>query len=488
MKEWIKKEWLQYGLIILLSMGSYLVISLLGIGTDERLIKWGMTVLLLLIGGCQIIQWKKGKTDEEELCQAIILAGLVLRIGYMLYTGCEVRSHDLWEIDRNAYGHAAYLLTLMQERHLPTTNLVQLYQQPFFYMAGSVFSGIINGLLGNREAYALVDATKTVSCAASGISLVLAHQIFKECGLSGKGKRLALMITAFLPAYYLTGGRVNPDALATMFMLAAFLYTLRWMKKPDWKNTVILALIYGCGMMTKISVGVIALFTAALFLKKLFQERRKGKAGKLLLKYMVFGCISLPLGLWFSIRNYILFGQPLNYVLPIGDESILYRGNQSLFGRFLGIDAASLLKTPYVNLTEDYNLPVYCLKSALFGEFTWKLPGWVPVSLLFFAFVISICCCTALGWQILRNRKDYGGNLAAGMSLLYYGSIMVFYRKYPFVCSMDFRYMIFISVPLGILLGKYVNSHKRHNEWIAPCIYGFALFSCLMFAFPGFLF
>ena len=72
MKEWIKKEWLQYGLIILLSMGSYLVISLLGIGTDERLIKWGMTVLLLLIGGCQIIQWKKGKTDEEELCQAII--------------------------------------------------------------------------------------------------------------------------------------------------------------------------------------------------------------------------------------------------------------------------------------------------------------------------------------------------------------------------------------------------------------------------------
>ena len=77
-----------------------------------------------------------------------------------------------------------------------------------------------------------------------------------------------------------------------------------------------MAVIYGLGVMTKVSVGVIALFTAVVFVIMLVKTvKTDAKQWKMLmLRYIVFGLISLPLGLWYSVRNYRMFGQPLGYV------------------------------------------------------------------------------------------------------------------------------------------------------------------------------
>lgn len=481
MKKWMKSDVLQYLCVTFGVMFCYLIGRILKLEHNPPLIHLEMLILLFVLCLFLLKKRKDGRLQEETLWNTLILMGFLMRIGYMLYTGCTVRSHDLWELDKNSGGHAAYILTLIEEGHLPASNQLQFYQQPLFYVLGAAASGCINGILGCREAYYLVDAAKTVSCAASCITLLLGKKILTISGVKGKEGRIPLLLFAFLPVFYLTGGRVNPDALAGMFMAAAFFYTIRWYHKTNWKNICILAVLFGCAMMTKISCGVIALFTAFLFLLKLVQEIKAHRGTSLMMKYIVFGGISLPLGLWYSIRNYRLFGQSLSYVPRISTSSSLYTGSCSLVQRMIGIDVANLFRSPYTNVYEDYNAPVYFLKSSLFGEFRYQIPGWIPVLLLLFAFSSSVACLAAWIWQIRKNRNDQAGNWAAAISILYYASILWFYFQYPFGCSMDFRYMIFLPIPLGVLLGKYVKDKNGIRQWVYLSVCGLSVCSCLMY-------
>lgn len=472
-------------LVILLYMAG----RLLGLENRPVVVKSEMAVLMLT--AALVCTWQAGRKNGRGMLQMIIVGGMVMRIGYMLYTGCMVRSHDLWEIDINSAGHAGYLLRLAEEHRLPESNALQLYQQPFYYLAGACFSKIINFFLGSRDPYYIVDAARTVSCSASCISLVVSRKLFEECGLDEEGTRNAMLLMAFLPVFYLTGGRVGPNALACLFMLLAFLYTLRWRKNPDWKNTLALAVIYGLGVMTKISVAALAPLTAVVFAEKLFGAR-KGEEKRtvresilrkcfLLLKFAVFGCVSLPLGLWYSVRNRILFAQPFNYVLRQPDSSSLYTGMHSLPQRLLGIDIANLLAGPYANVYEDYNAPVYYVKSALFGEFVYDVPGWIPVMLLLCAVLLSAAVLAALIRQLVWGRKDGTGNLAAAVFLLYYVSVLWFYYRFPHGCSMDFRYMMFIAAPAGILLAGFMKNCPESRKGLKLLLWGEAFFSCLMY-------
>ena len=479
MKKIIRTEMFQNVLITAAVVLSYLLCRLFRVDIQKGQIQLVMLGMFFAAAVCLILN--RGGNEKE--IRVILVLGMVFRIGYMLYTPCNVRSHDLWQIDAEGLGHAGYLLRLLENGKLPDSNAVQLYQQPFFYLTGALFSGVMNGFLGCRDSFYLVDAAKTVSCAASCISLIGCKRICEECGVHGFGKKAAMMLTAFLPAFYLTGGRVNPDSLAGMFMIYALLYTLRLTNNPDWKNTVILALLYGFGVMTKISCAVVALVTAMVFLKMLMKKIHEGDVRPILEKYVIFGLISLPLGLWYGIRNYFRFGQSLTYVLPLDKTLDLYTGTHSLFQRFAGIDISGLLRSPYVSISEDYNAPVYYLKSALFGEFTHAVPGWIPVLLLFCAAILSAGTVIACIWQIKRNRSDRPGNLLLLSAVVFYCSMLWFYYKYPFVCSMDFRYMIFMVVPFSVLFGKFMEKYEKGQMWADLILWGYMTGSCLHYCF-----
>lgn len=508
MKESRKKGW-EYPAVIFAVISSYLAARLLQLYyNSDRMNSLQLSVLFFLaIGAIVVIRYmlsgqrtdKEDKEDKEngQVVTLIILMGLALRILYMLYTSCEVRSHDLWELSTDSYGHAAYILNIMQLKQLPQSNMVQFYQQPLFYLCGAALSGIVNGLLQCSETYHLVDATKVVSCIASCISLLVSREIFGECHLTGKGLCRGMMVVSFLPVYFLTGGRVCPDALAGMFMLLAFLYTIRWSRVQSWKNTIVLALIYGLGVMTKISCSALALVTVLVFLKFLWnaiQSEKRGMVRKnmdrknmagLLLRYIVFGCISLPLGLWYGIRNYIRFDQPLLYVVELTEDNSLYTGNISLFRRIVTIDWRNLLQSPYTAVREDYNLPVYALKSSLFGEFQYDVPEWTPKALLFFASLLSVFCVIALiryaTGYFKGKEKGQSCNLALLAAAIFYGSILSFYIRYPFGCSMDFRYMLFLPVPIAAILGKTEWKSDTTGLYLDFSCIGFMVFSCLMF-------
>lgn len=465
--------------VVVLVIAAYLLGRILDLGNRAYIVQCEMAVLLITLALSYVWQKKTGK--QENLIKIIIIGGIIMRIGYMLYTGVTERGHDLWEISVNGTGHAGYLLTILEKHQLPQSNELQLYQQPFYYMLGAFFSEVIHLFFPNESEWYLVDAAKTVSCAASCISIFVCHEIMKECEVEEEDRRTGMLLVAFLPVCYLTGGRVGPNALAAMFLFLAFLYTMRFMKKPDWKNTVILAVIYGLGVMTKISCATLAVVTAVVFLEKLISGGDWRERGRLLGKYLVFGVISLPLGLWYSVRNYIMFGQSLYYVLRQSDNSQLYTGNYSVTERLLGIDLHNLLETPYTNVYEDYNAPVYYVKSAMFGEFRYEVPGFVPVALLWCAVIGSVVVCIAVIWQLVKNRTDRKGMFAALVFLWFYINMLIFYQKYPHGCSMDFRYMVFLVAPASVLLAKYRNAHPKSQRWIDWVFWGEAIASCVMY-------
>ena len=485
------KEWLEEIYIIIIVLISYLLARATGILGNEHLIHTAMMLFLILVSIALLRQiWSGRKSGTvrnryNDGIYAVMIMGIVMRIGYMLSTNCNVRSHDLWEIDPTGTGHAGYLLQLLTKHQLPDTNSLQFYQQPLFYILGATTSWFLNLFFEDVTYYELVDAAKTVSCIASCLSLVLCRRIAQESGLREKGIFYTLMLISFLPAFYLTGGTVNPDALASLMMLYAYLFTLKWLRNQSWKNTILLAIIFGLAMMTKISCGIVALVTAFIFLWQFIIALHKKKAGILLRKYLVFGCISIPLGMWYSIRNYILFKQSLTYVLWQGEQSDLYTGFHPIIQRILLIDVDNLLQGPYTDVRSDYNLPVYYLKSALFGEFSFDVPGFIPVLLLLTAFVLSLFCISAVIGSIRnrRSRGDYRIMIAVILSLVVYGSGILFYLRYPFGCSMDFRYITFLAVPLGIILGKYAEMHKEKSFFLHLLLSIYAVFSALMYSY-----
>ncbi len=461
----------------------YIMFRAAGLNEKQELIQGIMTILLLEGVGAIVYKKYKGILEKEDIVKAILYAGLVMRIGYMLYNSFTIRSHDIGDISIDGYGHAAYILKLLKTGHLPGTNQVQLYQQPLFYILGSGVSWGVNGILKCNDPYYLVDAAKLVSCFASCGTLLAANDFIEVSGVKHNGKIIALSLVAFLPDFYLVGGRVNCDALAGFFMTLAALYTFYWYKNRSWRNTICLAVIYGLGMMTKISCATLALFTAGVFIKVLYDNVREKGALQLLIKYGVFGIISLPLGLWYSLRNYRLFGQALTYVPRISEKLPIYTGNRSIIQRLFYIDIHNLFSTPYADPWKDYSLPVYLVKSALFGEFKYAVVDWIPIILLFSGVILVSMVVASLVWQLRKNRSDLYGDFCMIIMLIMYVSTLLFYEKFPFGCSMDFRYLVFLSIPAGIALGKYYEDGlgKARKGICEYAIIIYTIMSCIMY-------
>lgn len=478
-----EKKVLQYAAVFVLITFCYIFWRLTG-ATSTTGIRIAMGALVGITAVYDLWCLKTKKLTPELLIKTLIFAGLVMRIGYMLYTPGSVRSHDMWDYNTEGYGHAGYILTIIQDKMLPQTNTRQYYQQPFFYIVSALIAAPVNSFLGCSDPEMIVDTAKIVSASASCIILLMTDSFCDELELKGWFRSAAVAFTAFHPSFFL-GERITPDMLATLLMTIALLYTLRWYKNPDWKNTVILAFAYGLGVMTKLSAGAVAVFTAGVFLLKLVKTTKEGKAGKLIPKFLVFGAVSLPLGMWYSIRNYKRFGQEFGYVLEIPSTHELYTGDHSYLQRLILPNLPNLFLRPYAEVYDDYSLWTYMIKSSLFGEFSFSVPNFIPIALVLAATAVSIPIVTGVvkGALDFRNKENLSRFFFSAAVLVFMASLISFQIKYPNGCSMDFRYMSFMIVPAAVLAGKYCMTTDKGwmKALMAASVSVYCVFSCLMY-------
>lgn len=413
-----------------------------------------MAVLLLILGAVALIITFSRRMTTGKLIFIVILAGLILRFGYMLYTPFYIRGHDVSEI--NGYGHFAYMYRLFSSDGLPVKNSGQFYHPPFEHIAGAAIAKLYALLTGEANIETIFESAKLVPCFASCALLFVSNRLFDTFGFSKRSKLIALTVIAFQPTFIILSASINNDMLMIFFFMTAFLYTIRWYKDPTYKNILLLALSIGCAMSTKFSGALVAFFTAAVFLIVLIRKLREREPGNIFYQFSAFAALCIPLGLWYHIRNLKLFGQALGYVAPISVSSSLYVGNKSFIERFLAFSLPDMLKNVYCNPFDDFRIWEYTVKCALFGEFTFSPKHNIFAQVMIISSVILIVLSLgAMIWFLFIDKKKSRLAVLSFTAIwaLLMLSFVFFNIKYPFGCTMDFRYIAPTIVTGAAFLG-----------------------------------
>jgi len=442
----------------------FLGITYLGWYQKAHRIQTLMQVLLLL-GTIAIFGYRKHWKDRDWLVVLILLAGIVVRVGYALYTPTTLRFHDLAPIDIRATGHAGYVLNLYQNGTLPPTNDFQFAQPPFYYFLAAISMKIYEVTSGITNSVELFEAVRLVSCIASIAALLVSYRICRELKLNGKSTRIALAVCAFLPNHYLLAGRANPDGLAVFFCFCIVWFALRWYRDPSIKNTVGLALCFGLGMMTKMTVAVLAFPVGAMMMLLFWKQCIRQGNWRLVARLSLFLVIAVPLGLWHPIRNAILYHQSMINVNEMTPADPQYIGNLSLISRYLLFDPAKLFSPLYIDWATGTNVILYTVKSAVFGEFSYDITPLVPQVLLvsnILLIALSAYATLRVAIQAFRTHDvNWGFLVCTGAIVLL--SYLLFTARYPFCCSMDYRYMVPTSLIGALVLAKYSESRPVNS-------------------------
>lgn len=400
-------------------------------------------IIFLLVGyGYKFITFK-------HVIFAVILCGIILRIGYMSYTWFFDRNHDIEGIFET--GHYAYMYIIFQTGQLPGSNVDQFYHPPLQHLLGAALARIVYFFRPDQDMDHVFDVVKILPCFASCTILPVFYRICSQLRLSKRATGIAVVIMAFHPTFFILSASVNNDTLMILFFLIAILYTIRWYQNPCFKNILLLALSIGLGMMTKLSMGVIALFTGPVFLIVLIKYIKKKQWKPLLGQFFAFAGVCFPLALWYPIRNLILFDQPLAYVLTI-DNADLYRGGYTFAQRFLFFPFHQLLQPVYCDPFKDYNLWLYTIKCSLFGEFTFERPQLFAV-LLIIGNVLLIAVSLISMIYVMIHFKDENPLARFGLFFIWAVQMLSFIQfniLFPFGCTMDFRYIV-PTVPVGAI-------------------------------------
>ena len=476
-----------------------------GLLYNEAAISLCIRTVLLILVFCGIYLKYENKLTMDQLIMLCILGGLVMRMGYTFYTPFYVREHDIGEISLNGVGHAAYIYNLFENNKLPDSYLGQFYHPPLFHYLATISMKFFATMSHETEIDSILLAAALVSCFASCSVLFLVRSLCRELKCKPEMTCMIVAFVAFCPNFYLIAGCVNNDSVAVALIVFSFTMLVRWYYSRKFSHLIGMATGIGFGMMAKLNAAVLAFVAGPIMLYILWQAIRQKKWIGLLGQYFAFIAVCAPLGLWYSIRNYILFRMPFGYVLNVDYIEELYRGDVSYVKRFLSFPWKEFLSSPYCNSSIDYNLPIYMIRSSLFGEYQFdgmETIAWLLIFVNLFLIILSLVAMIAV---VLKGKKfdpilRYG---CAMLWLAFVSSYLVFNIKYPDSCTMDFRYIIPVIISGATYLAAFwqmmceylkerVCVEKSHEikyymakvlVWTIPfCCILFALFSAYMYS------
>ncbi len=436
----------------------------------QYLMAAGSALLILTYAVGYIAGW----FHKKDLVTFIMICGVLLRIGYMLYTGYSVRSHDV--VGEN--GHEEYIMRLYEHFQLPDSYERQYYHPPLLHFLSAGVMKLFSLFTDNWEF--LINTTKIVPTIASCACIPVCCRICRACGMSRVGVGVATAIISFHPTFFILSANINNDMLMVLLLFCAFLYTLKWYVSGCMKDIVILAIFIGLAMMAKLSGGMIAAVTGCVFLLVLIRtakSREKGAVKRLFLQFGVFAAIAFPLGLWYSVRNFIKFGQPFGFVHNIGLSHPIYTGDISFGERFFAFSLTDCLAEPLCHpFRPDHRVWEFMLKSSLFGEYTFAGPACLAATLVLIGFLLVLVSLAAMAYVLIRSAKNKTypllqapvGALGKWMLFLLWGSqlfsFISFNIGFPFACTMDFRYIVPTLLTGAAFIGFLYPEKKSETE------------------------
>ncbi len=430
-----------------------------------------MMLGLLLVAVYGIYLAYNRKLSAYRVVSLVIIAGVIMRSGYTIYTHVFTRCMDMNRNNPNGTGHWGYLYHVLHG-HLPPSNEYQFYHPPLYYIVSAIFLRTMEFFTGadienNLDNYLYM--AQTVSCIASCITLIAFSKIMDELKIRKSVQIIPMAIMAFYPVNCLIAGRMNNDSLTYMFMLLALYFTAKWHNEQKMSYIIGIAITLGCGMMTKLNAALAAFVIGPVmiyhFIKCIIKKDGQ-KIKRLVMQFAVFTIIVVPLGLWYPIRNYIVFNQPITYLYKATEHDPMYTGRRSFYERWVQIPF-NYFKQPFC-AKEDASVWMRFIKTGMHGEFTWKdissFSAWGS------DYIHALLIVLGLVSLVFTMFKDKDVSFAQKTMTLWVWivsmvSFIKFNIDFPFAFTSDMRYMILWILAEGAFIGFFADyCYKRRKK------------------------
>ena len=397
------------------------------------------------------------KLSVKNTILIIFAAGFIMRLSYIIAMSAGSIQHDVYSLGQNA-GHAGYIEYLYANGHLPDFDVRQVdqfYHPPLhhalaaLWMRRQSFIGI-----SYEQAY---ENIQHLTLFYSTCCLIISYKIFRRLGLSKAGLITATAIIAVCPTFYIMAGSMNNDILSVTFMLGAILNTLYWYKSRSLKRILCIALCVGLGMLTKLSVWMVAPAIGCVFIYVFFSELKSFK--KYIVQYAAFLCVCAPIGLFWSVRNFILWKVPFSFVQRLTERSSQYIGDIPLMQRLFDLSPYQFVDpapqfTMYKGDYNEYNPLIAFFKTSMFDEgiATRRFPRIAGFNQILFwsAVVLGVLGFCAMIFMFIKKNSKMDAVQKSFIGLLYatiFGMYYYFCIDFPHVCTMNVRY----GVPLIVI-------------------------------------
>ncbi len=422
-----------------------------------------IVLIILLTAGAAALSFVYGrfsKDKEKAVPLFIFLNAALLHFFYIAYTPTYVRQHDVIGFGNNkGEGQAALIEYLMNNRHLPDFDPREkwgFFQPLLHHIIAAVMLKI--NLLRGMNYGAAAESIQILTFIYSMVFILYGFRIFRLLGLKGAPLYAAEALTAFHPALTLLSGSVNNDMLSHMFFIMAVFYTLKWYKEDRLPDLLLTALCTGLSMMAKLSGVLIAPAAAFLMLCKLYEGREdKHKILKRIKEYALFAIIVFPLGLFFPVRNMLLFKVPPMFMPEVGEDLSGY----GIFSRLFDIRTLKpyTCMVKYGDSYDEYNYLLTLIKTSLTGEFDLGAANpYITVFawILFVSGILLFITVTVLFIMYISARLKEETPVRVFFTVLiltgiiFQAKLMISVKSFS---AGNFRYIAWMIVPAAYLTG-----------------------------------
>lgn len=403
--------------------------------------------------------------------------GVILRFIAMLMANPKVFQHDVIQEG----GHLDYAIYIFNHWKLADTNYYEFAQPPI----NAYLQAIVMKICSPFVRYSKINYTKLYSTTIvltfifSCLTLFIIYKILKEFDLGNLATNIAFAIMAFYPGIIVLSAQYSNDNISYMFFYLSLYLSIRWAKTKKLSTIILLALSIGIGMLTKISVGTIAFITGPMMLAVLIKSNDKKK---IFMQLVIFALIVFPIGLSYSIRNYILFGQKLGGVWEIAKGTLLDMRyyTYTVFDRYLSLPINRLFdkKNGIYHDMYEYNIWVDMIKTSTFDEFNFGegsiktfLTFVYILNIVFYAVsmvcivltlidVIKVVINKKMGSQNSPIQSDLHLNFKIMCLMLFALAIFsyVFFNvRDPYSCNSNYRYVAYITFAMsGCVASRFI--------------------------------
>ena len=425
---------------------------------------------------------KKAKLNKSDLPTIIIFAlGIFARLMACILAKPFIFQHDVQGLGGKG-GHLDYAVYILKNWRLADTNYYEFAQPPINATLQALCMKIVSLFKDFGDDYMqLYSYCKILTFIYSVLTLIIIYKIIKEFDLPKIASNIFLAIMALYPGLIVMTTQYSNDCLSYLFFYLSLYLGIRWAKTKKLSTIICLALSIGFGMLTKVSVGLVAFIVGPMMFIIWIKSLTANKKGlqtydvkpSITVQLIIFALIVFPLGLSYSIRNYIVFGQGFGEISDIVQGSALdMRLKSFTFAeRYLTFAFGKLYDGRYDIFHDwtEYNIWVDLVKTSAFDEFQFRFDSiypalyvvWFLNIVYWFIGTISIIYNTIV--MILRkfrgpeNVKNLR-NISLMLYFLAFIAFLSFNLKYPNSPNSNWRYVAYITFGLaGSIICMFLN-------------------------------